>query len=202
MLVRSQTVATANAAAQTAADAAVSQNMVQDSQIAAIQTVNSVQDNRLMSLESMAGTALPVLQSLAATHRAQISDLYVIIDREPQRGTAAAVALVPAPMPSEPSKTSCIFNLATFRGEQAVGASIAHRSGTDNPFSRQACPMRAAGIRRRASALPANSNLAPAGGAGRRAPLLPPLRGAPTLKGDCHAGPRWQRLLDEGRAGR
>ena len=133
-----QTVATAAAAAQTTADAAVSQNMVQDSQIAAIQTVNNVQDNRLMSLESMAGTALPALQSLAATHSAQISDLYAITDRDrrdAQRGTAAAVALVPAPMPSEPGKTSYTFNLATFRGEQAVGASIAHRFGTDNPFA-------------------------------------------------------------------
>ena len=77
-----------------------------------------------MSLESMAGTALPALQSLAATHSAQISDLYAITDRDrrdAQRGTAAAVALVPAPMPSEPGKTSYTFNLATFRGEQAVG---------------------------------------------------------------------------------
>ena len=133
-----QTVATAAAAAQSTADAAVSRNVVQDTQIAAVQTVNNLQDNRLMSLESMAGTALPALQSLTATHSAQIGDLYAITDRdrrEAQRGTATAVALVAATMPSEPGRTSYTFNLATFRGEQAAGASIAHRFNTDKPFA-------------------------------------------------------------------
>ena len=79
-----------------------------------------------------------LLQALAATHTAQIGDLYAITDRDrrdAQRGTATAVALVPAPMPSEPGKTSYTFNLATFRGEQALGASVAHRFTTENPFA-------------------------------------------------------------------
>src|SRR3546814_4751142 len=86
----------------------------------------------------MAGTALPSRQWLAGTHSEQIGDLYAITDRdrrEAQRGTAAAVALVAATMPSEPGRTSYTFNLATFRGEQAAGASIAHRFNTDNPFA-------------------------------------------------------------------
>src|SRR3546814_14744530 len=91
-----------------------------------------------MPVEGMAGTALPSLLSLAVTQSAQIGDLYAITDRdrrEAQLGTAAAVALVAATMPSEPGRTSYTFNLATFRGEQAAGASIAHRFNTDNPFA-------------------------------------------------------------------
>jgi len=133
-----QTVATAAAAAQTTADAAVSQNVIQDTEIAAIQTINTAQNGRLTSLESMAGTAIPGLQALTASHSAQIGQLFAITDRdrrEAQRGTATAVALVAAPMPSEPGRTSYTFNLATFRGEQAAGASIAHRFNTDNAFA-------------------------------------------------------------------
>ena len=125
-------------AAQTTADTAASQNMVQDTQIAAIQTVNTMQNSRLTSLEGIVGTAIPGLQALTALHSTQIGDLYAVTDRDrrqARRGTAAAVALTAAPMPSEPGKTSYTFNLATYRGEQAAGASIAHRFMTDSPFA-------------------------------------------------------------------
>ena len=113
-------------------------NTAQDAQIAAVQTVNTTQNGRIASLETMTSTALPALQALAAAHSAQIGELYAITDhdrREAQRGTAAAVALTAAPMPSEPGKRSYTFNLATFRGEQAVGASIAHRFDTGAPMA-------------------------------------------------------------------
>jgi hypothetical protein len=113
-------------------------NIAQNAQIGVLQTVNATQDSRLTSLEAMTMTAIPALQALTATHSAQIEDLYAVTDRdrrEAQRGTAAAVALTPAPMPSEPGKTSYTFNLATFRGEQAAGASIAHRFDTGAPLA-------------------------------------------------------------------
>ena len=43
--------------------------------------------------------------------------------------------MVAAAMPSEAGKTSYSFNLATFRGEQAVGLSVAHRFATDVPLA-------------------------------------------------------------------
>jgi len=55
--------------------------------------------------------------------------------RDAQAGIAAAVAMASAPMPSAPGRTSYAVNAATFRGEQAVGASIAHRFDTANPFA-------------------------------------------------------------------
>jgi hypothetical protein len=123
-------------------------NAAHGTQIAAIQSVNATQDSRLTSLETMTLSAIPALQALTATHSAQIDDLYAITDRdrrEAQRGTAVAVALTAAPMPSEPGKTSYTFNLATFRGEQAVGASIAHRFDTGAPLALTAGVSHAAG---------------------------------------------------------
>jgi len=55
--------------------------------------------------------------------------------RDAQAGTAAAMAIGYAPMPSAPGRTSYSFNLATFRGERAVGGSIMHRLGTSTPFA-------------------------------------------------------------------
>lgn len=55
--------------------------------------------------------------------------------RDAQAGTAAAIAIGYAPMPSAPGRTSYAFNLATFRGEQAVGGSIMHRLGTAAPLA-------------------------------------------------------------------
>lgn len=40
-----------------------------------------------------------------------------------------------AAMPSAPGRTSFVFNLANFRGEQAAGGSILHRVAGDKPFA-------------------------------------------------------------------
>ena len=45
------------------------------------------------------------------------------------------MALAAAPMPSAPGRTSYTFNLATFRGEHAVGASIMHRFEASEPLA-------------------------------------------------------------------
>jgi len=126
------------AAAQTTANAAVAQNAVQDTQIAAIQVINNTQNSRLTALESLSLGAIPALQALTATHSAQISELYALTDRDrrdARRGTSAAMALTTAPMPSNVGGVSYTLNAATYRGEQAIGLSVAYRANTDNPFA-------------------------------------------------------------------
>ncbi|MGO4449877.1 hypothetical protein AB4Y96_13195 [Phyllobacterium sp. TAF24] len=53
---------------------------------------------------------------------------------EARQGIAAAMAMSSAPMPSAAGRTTWATNAATFRGEAAFGASVAHRFDTDNPF--------------------------------------------------------------------
>jgi trimeric autotransporter adhesin len=129
----------ANAAtAQTAANSAVAQNAVQDTQIAAIQVVNTTQNSRLTALESLSLGAIPALQTLTATHTAQISELFELTDRDrrdSRRGSATALALTTAPMPSNVGGVSYALNAATYRGEQAIGLSFAYRANTENPFA-------------------------------------------------------------------
>ncbi|GGE07422.1 hypothetical protein GCM10011529_12300 [Polymorphobacter glacialis] len=57
------------------------------------------------------------------------------VERDARKGTAAAVAIGYAPMPSAPGRTSYTLNGSTFRGEQAIGGSVAHRFGTAQPFA-------------------------------------------------------------------
>ena len=45
------------------------------------------------------------------------------------------MAMVPAPMPSAPGKTSCTFNLAEFHSQGAGSFSMAHRLNTDVPLA-------------------------------------------------------------------
>lgn len=52
-----------------------------------------------------------------------------------RKGIAAAVAIGNASMPSAAGRTSYDFNLATFRGQQAVGGSLKHRLSTDDPIA-------------------------------------------------------------------
>ncbi|MGI9375636.1 MAG: YadA-like family protein [Tsuneonella suprasediminis] len=85
---------------------------------------------------SMAAVASNIAGISANT--ARIDDLYAITDhdrRQAQRGTAVALALTAAPMPSQTGRTSYTFNLATYRGAQAAGLSLAHRVDSDNPFA-------------------------------------------------------------------
>ena len=93
----------------------------------AIQAVNSTQSGQITAIE-----ALNVSQG------SQINELYGItaIDRrEARRGTAAAVALATAPIPSAPGKTSYSFNLANYRNQQAAGLALAHRLNTKAPMA-------------------------------------------------------------------
>lgn len=55
--------------------------------------------------------------------------------REARRGIAAAIAMSPAPMPSQPGRTSYTFNVSEFNGASALGGSIAHRFNTRKPFA-------------------------------------------------------------------
>jgi hypothetical protein len=48
-----------------------------------------------------------------------------------KQGIASAIAISNAPMPSEPGATSYAFNLASFRGERAIGGSLMYRLNTD-----------------------------------------------------------------------
>lgn len=70
--------------------------------------------------------------------------------RESRAGVAAAVAIGYAPMPSAPGRTSYVFNLANFRGQQAVGGSIMHRCPRPRRSrSHSAFPMPGTGTMRR-----------------------------------------------------
>jgi autotransporter adhesin len=57
------------------------------------------------------------------------------VRRDARSGTAAAMAMGYAPMPSAPGRTSYSLNGSTFREAQAIGGAIAHRLDTDNPFA-------------------------------------------------------------------
>jgi autotransporter adhesin len=47
--------------------------------------------------------------------------------QEARAGVASAMAMAAAPMPSAPGRTSWSMNVSTFEGEEAFGASMAHR---------------------------------------------------------------------------
>jgi hypothetical protein len=55
--------------------------------------------------------------------------------RDMREGIAAAVAMGDAPMPSAAGRTSYVFNISTYRGQQALGGSILHRVGGDTPIA-------------------------------------------------------------------
>lgn len=55
--------------------------------------------------------------------------------KESRRGVASAMALSSAPMPSAPGRLSYVLNGATYRGESAVGGSVAYRLDTNVPIA-------------------------------------------------------------------
>lgn len=79
-------------------------------------------NTRLTSLEELVDSRSTAVEAIA---RDLANDR-----RAAHRGIAAAVAIGSAPMPSAPGRTSYDFNLATFRGQQAVGGSLKHRLDT------------------------------------------------------------------------
>lgn len=66
---------------------------------------------------------------------AQFAQLRKADQRSARRGIAAALAMGTASFPSAPGRTSYDFNLATFRGERAIGGSIMHRLNTAEPMA-------------------------------------------------------------------
>jgi len=80
-------------------------------------------------------TALEAAQSALSTRVDDLFDLSRLDRRDARKGIAAAVAIGTAPMPSAPGRTSYVFNVATFRGEQALGGSLMHRIGGENAFA-------------------------------------------------------------------
>lgn len=80
-------------------------------------------DNQLQTQINTLGTSL-----FSLTGRVTTLENTVRQDRKDARqGIAAAVALAQAPMPSAPGKVSYTVNVANFRDEQAVSASMAMR---------------------------------------------------------------------------
>ncbi len=55
--------------------------------------------------------------------------------KEARRGIASAMALASAPIPSAPGRLTYVLNGATFRGEYAVGGSVAYRLDTNRPIA-------------------------------------------------------------------
>jgi autotransporter adhesin len=62
-------------------------------------------------------------------------DLRRADQQDMRRGIAAAVAMGSASMPSAPGRTSYTMNVATFRGEQAVGGSLMYRLNAADPMA-------------------------------------------------------------------
>ena len=65
----------------------------------------------------------------------QLSARQVTAQKEARGGIAAAVALVNAPMPSAPGKTSWAGNVAKFRDQYAMGFSFSHRLNSNIPLA-------------------------------------------------------------------
>ncbi len=78
------------------------------------------------------------LDTAQVTLSGRVDDLFDLRDidrRDMRQGIAAAVAMGHASMPSAPGRTSYVLNGAVFRGEVAIGGSIMHRIGGENPLA-------------------------------------------------------------------
>jgi len=78
------------------------------------------------------------LQSTASSFQSQIGGLQNQItdnQREARRGTASAMAMTSASMPSAAGRTSWATNTSMFHGEYAFGGSLARRLDTDMPVA-------------------------------------------------------------------
>ena len=65
----------------------------------------------------------------------QLNNRVGSVQKEARGGIAAAVALVNAPMPSQPGKTSWAGNVAKFRDQYAMGMSLSHRLNSNIPLA-------------------------------------------------------------------
>ncbi|MXO63838.1 hypothetical protein [Qipengyuania oceanensis] len=103
------------------------QNLTLLPAVSALQASFATQDGRMSQLEAASLSLASSVDQLATQQS--------IDRRDTRQGIAAAVAMGQAPLPSAPGRTSYVVNGATFRGEQAVGASIMHRLDTAEPFA-------------------------------------------------------------------
>jgi autotransporter adhesin len=74
-------------------------------------------------------------QALLNSEVGRLFDLRSADRRNAREGIAVAVAMGTPAMPSAPGRTSYSVNVATFRGERAMAASLMHRLGSDNPVA-------------------------------------------------------------------
>ena len=65
----------------------------------------------------------------------QVNNRVTGVQKEARGGIAAAVALVNAPMPSAPGKTSWAGNVAKFKDQYAMGFSFSHRLNSNMPLA-------------------------------------------------------------------
>ena len=100
----------------------------------AVQATVNRQAGQIAALNALSATADGRLTSLEAG-QAALFDLANINKKESRRGIAAASALVAAPMPSEPGKTSLVGGTAFYRGEGAFSISFNHRLNLDIPVA-------------------------------------------------------------------
>ena len=108
--------------------AADSTDAVNGSQLyASNQAINSAMSQSVAGL----GQSLDALASSVN----QLSNRVGVVQKEARGGIAAAVALVNAPMPSQPGKTSWAGNVAKFRDQYAMGVSLSHRLNANIPLA-------------------------------------------------------------------
>lgn len=108
--------------------AADSTDAVNGSQLyASYQAINAAMGQSVGGLAQAVDALTTIVNQLDARQAAA--------QKEARAGIAAAVALVNAPMPSAPGKTSWAGNVARFRDQTAMGFSLAHRLDTNKPLA-------------------------------------------------------------------
>jgi hypothetical protein len=102
-------------------------------QIAALQTTTTNQATQITALQAADVATAARIDTLEADQASLIQDVGTLFDlrrrdrREARRGTAAAVAMSEAPMPSRDGGISYSLHGATYRGQHAIGGSLKYR---------------------------------------------------------------------------
>ncbi|HET7708808.1 MAG TPA: hypothetical protein VFK50_04640 [Sphingomicrobium sp.] len=116
-------------------------NATQSNQISAIEAVNTTQASQITAIQALNSSqtsqigALQAAQDLVDSRVDALFDLRGTDRRDMKQGVASAMAMASAPMPSEPGRVAYAMNGATFRGEYAIGGSVAYRLPGARSFS-------------------------------------------------------------------